>query len=97
MGQEMTSGGNNGNLKVINSSMIYTKLSNVEKAREGEKISDKSAMELNLNHDGGATVRKNVKGVKLVGMDGGTLRRPSLQVFSYSCSTCDKNVFLQAS
>jgi hypothetical protein len=49
---------------------------------EGEKIiGDRSNMELNLNlTDGTGIVKKNIKGVKLIGMEGGTLRRPSLQV-----------------
>lgn len=47
-------------------------------------IVDRSNMEYNLNaqENPPASVgpRKCVKGVKLVGMEGGTLRRPSLQV-----------------
>jgi len=42
-------------------------------------------MEYNLNAQentpaAGIASKKSVKGVKLVGMEGGTLRRPSLQV-----------------
>lgn len=40
-------------------------------------------MELNLNlTDSTGIVKKNIKGVKLIGMEGGTLRRPSLQARS---------------
>lgn len=47
-----------------------------ENPRENNKIADRSNMELNLNlHDGTAIVKKSVKGVKLIGMEG-----PSLQV-----------------
>lgn len=49
---------------------------------------DRSNMELNLNlTDGNGIVKKNIKGVKLIGMEGGTLRRPSLQV-GYSELLC---------
>lgn len=58
----------------------------IEKPRNNDRISivDRSNMEYNLNaqENPPASVgpRKSVKGVKLVGMEGGTLRRPSLQV-----------------
>ncbi|XP_015590322.1 high-affinity choline transporter 1 [Cephus cinctus] len=73
-----------GTLKFKNSScttngVSYSKLSNIEKARENEKVIDKSMMELNLNSQEPSIMKKNIKGVKLVGMEGGTLRRPSLQ------------------
>jgi len=57
-----------------------------EKPRNNDRISivDRSNMEYNLNaqENPPASVgpRKSIKGVKLVGMEGGTLRRPSLQV-----------------
>ncbi|XP_011862823.1 PREDICTED: high-affinity choline transporter 1-like isoform X1 [Vollenhovia emeryi] len=57
-----------------------------EKQRNNDRISivDRSNMEYNLNaqENPPASVgpRKSVKGVKLVGMEGGPLRRPSLQV-----------------
>lgn len=57
-----------------------------EKSRENDRTSvvDRSNAEYNLNaqENPPASVgpKKSVKGVKLVGMDGGTLRRPSLQV-----------------
>ena len=64
---------------MLNNSNLYT--NNSEKTRESDKVADRSNMELNLNlHDGIGIVKKSVKGVKLVGMEGGTLRRPSLQV-----------------
>lgn len=44
-------------------------------------IRDPERLELNLNLQDGSTVRRNVKGVKLVGMDSSnTLRRTSLHV-----------------
>lgn len=57
-----------------------------EKSRDNDRISivDRNNMEYNLNAQEnvstGVGPKKNVKGVKLVGMEGGTLRRPSLQV-----------------
>ncbi|XP_015119726.1 high-affinity choline transporter 1 [Diachasma alloeum] len=67
----------------------YGKLTNIEKAREIERIADRSSLELNLNlnlnvqETPGGIVKKNVVGVKLVGMDGPTpLRRPSHGTFS---------------
>nr|XP_012226042.1 PREDICTED: high-affinity choline transporter 1-like [Linepithema humile]XP_012226051.1 PREDICTED: high-affinity choline transporter 1-like [Linepithema humile] len=57
-----------------------------EKPRDGDRVSivDRNNAEYNLNaqENPPASVgpKKNVKGVKLVGMEGGTLRRPSLQV-----------------
>lgn len=60
-----------------------------EKPRDNDRtisIVDRSNMEFNLNastqENPPASVgpKKSVKGVKLVGMEGGTLRRPSLQV-----------------
>lgn len=56
-----------------------------DKSRENERISivDRSNMEFQAAQESMLTtigVKKNVKGVKLVGMEGGTLRRPSLQV-----------------
>lgn len=64
---------------MLNNSTSYAKS---EKLRENDKISDRSNMELNLNlHDGTGILKKNVKGVKLIGMDTGTLRRTSLQVY----------------
>lgn len=57
-----------------------------EKPRDSEKVNvaDRSNAEYNLNaqENPPASVgpKKSVKGVKLVGMEGGTLRRPSLQV-----------------
>ncbi|XP_026828262.1 high-affinity choline transporter 1-like isoform X1 [Ooceraea biroi] len=58
-----------------------------DKSRDGDRISivERSNMEYNLNAQentpatGGLAPKKSVKGVKLVGMEGGTLRRPSLQ------------------
>ncbi|CAK9831777.1 High-affinity choline transporter 1 [Anthophora retusa] len=55
-----------------------------EKTRENERISivDRGNTEFQTVPDNMLTtinVKKNVKGVKLVGMEGGTLRRPSLQ------------------
>ncbi|XP_025075794.1 high-affinity choline transporter 1-like isoform X3 [Pogonomyrmex barbatus] len=52
-----------------------------EKPRDGISIVDRSNMEYNAQENPPASVgpRKSVKGVKLVGMEGGTLRRPSLQ------------------
>lgn len=43
---------------------------------------DRSGMDLNLNlnQDMNHVPKKNIKGVKLIGMDGTMLRRPSLQV-----------------
>ncbi|XP_048513592.1 high affinity choline transporter 1 [Athalia rosae] len=58
--------------------VVYAKPSNIDRAKNGDKIADKSMMELNLNNDSNIT-KKNIKGVKLIGMEGGTLRRPSLQ------------------
>ncbi|XP_011499573.1 PREDICTED: high-affinity choline transporter 1-like [Ceratosolen solmsi marchali] len=63
---------------------------------EGEKIgADRSNMELNLNlTDGSAIIKKNIKGVKLIGMEGGTLRRTSLQgTFSPTPSVEMVNIF----
>lgn len=55
-----------------------------EKPRDGDRssIADKSNAEYNAQENPPASIgpKKSVKGVKLVGMDGGTLRRPSLQV-----------------
>lgn len=60
-----------------------------EKPRDNDRtisIVDRSNMEFNLNassqENAPASIgpKKSVKGVKLVGMEGGTLRRPSLQV-----------------
>lgn len=56
-----------------------------EKVRESDRISivERSNMEFQNAPEGMLTnigMKKNVKGVKLVGMEGGTLRRPSLQV-----------------
>lgn len=54
-----------------------------EKSRNDRiSIVDRSNMEYNAQENPPASVgpRKSVKGVKLVGMEGGTLRRPSLQV-----------------
>ncbi|XP_015428452.1 PREDICTED: high affinity choline transporter 1-like [Dufourea novaeangliae] len=55
-----------------------------EKTRENERISivERSNAEFQTAPDSMLTsigMKKNVKGVKLVGMEGGTLRRPSLQ------------------
>ncbi|XP_033309945.1 high-affinity choline transporter 1-like isoform X2 [Bombus bifarius] len=54
-----------------------------DKARENERISivDRGNTEFSVPDNMLTTinVKKNVKGVKLVGMEGGTLRRPSLQ------------------
>ncbi|XP_043473205.1 high-affinity choline transporter 1-like [Leptopilina heterotoma] len=63
---------------MLNNSTPYAKS---DKLRgENDKIADRSNMELNLNlHDGTGILKKNVKGVKLIGMETGTLRRPSLQ------------------
>ena len=61
----------------------YVKLTNLEKAREIDRIGDRSSLELNLNlnsQEAPGVVKKNLMGVKLIGMEGGTLRRPSLQV-----------------
>ncbi|XP_014232202.1 high-affinity choline transporter 1-like isoform X1 [Trichogramma pretiosum] len=68
---------------------------------EGDKNQcggDRSNMELSLNlTDGSGIVKKNIKGVKLIGMDGGgggTLRRPSLQgTFSPTPSVEMVNIF----
>ncbi|KAJ8675738.1 hypothetical protein QAD02_011524, partial [Eretmocerus hayati] len=63
---------------------------------EGDRAGgDRSNMELNLNlTDGSGIVKKNIKGVKLIGMDGGTLRRPSLQgTFSPTPSVEMVNIF----
>ncbi|XP_012276266.1 high affinity choline transporter 1 [Orussus abietinus] len=54
----------------------YARLSATQKT---EKMVERSNMELKLNTQEGVILKKNVKGVKLVGMEGGTLRRPSLQ------------------
>lgn len=58
-----------------------------EKSRDTNdriNIVDKNNVEYNLNAQENVPTsvgpKKSVKGVKLVGMDGGTLRRPSLQV-----------------
>lgn len=57
-----------------------------EKSRDNDRINivDKNNVEYNLNAQENVPVsvgpKKSVKGVKLVGMEGGTLRRPSLQV-----------------
>ncbi|XP_033226153.1 high-affinity choline transporter 1-like [Belonocnema kinseyi] len=59
----------------LGQSVIPCKEMKSEKPRENEKIADRSNMELNLNlHDGTAILKKSVKGVKLIGMEG-----PSLQ------------------
>ncbi|KAI4484764.1 hypothetical protein M0804_007330 [Polistes exclamans] len=51
--------------------------------RDCERTADRNPIEFNLNAQDSMLTnvcgKKNVKGVKLVGMDGGTLRRPSLQ------------------
>lgn len=53
-------------------------------SRDCERTVDRNPVEFNLNAQDSMLTnvcgKKNVKGVKLVGMDGGTLRRPSLQV-----------------
>lgn len=65
-----------GHIHSINSS--FTKVPpNGEKMKEA---ADRSNMELNLNFNDGQVKSKNIKGVKLIGMEGGTLRRPSMQV-----------------
>jgi len=57
-----------------------------EKPRDSDRISvvDRNVAEYNSNAQENPPVsigpKKSVKGVKLVGMEGGTLRRPSLQV-----------------
>ena len=56
-----------------------------DKTRENERhgVVDRGVTEFQTVPDNMLTtinVKKNVKGVKLVGMEGGTLRRPSLQV-----------------
>lgn len=58
-----------------------------EKSRDNSDrigVVDRSNAEYSLNAQesvpGSVGPKKSVKGVKLVGMDGGTLRRPSLQV-----------------
>lgn len=67
----------------------YGKLTNIEKAREIERIGDRSTLELNLNLNLNQDsivghVKKNLVGVKLVGMDGvTTLRRPSQVIFLF--------------
>ncbi|KAF7417738.1 hypothetical protein HZH68_000391 [Vespula germanica] len=52
-------------------------------SRDCERTIDRNPVEFNLNAQDSMLTnvcgKKNVKGVKLVGMDGGTLRRPSLQ------------------
>lgn len=63
-----------------------------EKIRENERISvvDRSNTEFQTVPDNMLTtinVKKNVKGVKLVGMEGGTLRRPSLQVSDFNVTS----------
>ncbi|XP_015521804.1 high affinity choline transporter 1 [Neodiprion lecontei] len=58
--------------------VVYAKPSNIDRGKKNDKIADKSMMELNLNNDS-SVGKKNIKGVKLIGMEGGTLRRPSLQ------------------
>lgn len=61
---------------IINSgNSSFSKTTNMEKTS-----GDRSNMELNFNLNDGQTMKKNVKGVKLIGMEGGTLRRPSIQV-----------------
>ncbi|XP_072753649.1 high affinity choline transporter 1 isoform X2 [Anoplolepis gracilipes] len=56
-----------------------------EKSRDNDRVNivDKSNVEYNLNAQENVSAsvgpKKSVKGVKLVGMEGGTLRRPSLQ------------------
>lgn len=58
---------------------------NEKAARDNERVGcvDKNTIEFQSAPDSMLTTigaKKNVKGVKLVGMEGGTLRRPSLQV-----------------
>ncbi|XP_076223759.1 high-affinity choline transporter 1 isoform X1 [Nomia melanderi] len=66
----------------------YTRITDTslgnDKIRENERISivERSNAEIQNTPDSMLTtigMKKNVKGVKLVGMEGGTLRRPSLQ------------------
>ncbi|KAL0114475.1 hypothetical protein PUN28_011618 [Cardiocondyla obscurior] len=77
-----------------------------EKSRNNDRINivDRSNMEYNLNQtqeNPPASVgpRKCVKGVKLVGMEGGMLRRPSLQLPVHSshetpfCVACPQSTF----
>ncbi|XP_025075796.1 high-affinity choline transporter 1-like isoform X5 [Pogonomyrmex barbatus] len=72
-----------------------------EKPRDGISIVDRSNMEYNAQENPPASVgpRKSVKGVKLVGMEGGTLRRPSLQLPAHSshetafCVACPQGTF----
>lgn len=65
------------------SNHTYGKLNNIEKAKEIERSGDRSTLELNLNLNLNQDitmrhVKKNLVGVKLIGMDGvTTLRRPS--------------------
>lgn len=64
---------------MLNNSTPYAKS---DRTRENDKVADRSNMELNLNlHDGTGIVKRSVKGVKLIGMESGTLRRPSIQVY----------------
>lgn len=60
--------------------VVYAKPSNVDRTKKNDKIADKTMMELNLNCADSNFTKKNIKGVKLIGMEGVTLRRPSLQV-----------------
>ncbi|KAK0088463.1 hypothetical protein PV325_011992 [Microctonus aethiopoides] len=67
----------------------YGKLTNIEKAKENDKVGDRSSLELNLNlnlnlqETPSGHIKKNVVGVKLIGMDGTTtFRRPSQGTFS---------------
>lgn len=74
----------------------YGKLTNIEKARDIDRIGDRSSLELNLNlntQEIPGLVKKNVMGVKLIGMEGGTLRRPSLQVIDLSRYDCYYNSY----
>lgn len=66
--------------------VVYAKPSNVDRTKRNEKTLDKTMMELNLTSDASNLTKKNIKGVKLIGMEGGTLRRPSLQVRFKFCS-----------
>lgn len=73
--------------KSIDGSMMMN-----EKTRDTERnsIVDRGSTEFQTVPDSMLTtinVKKNVKGVKLVGMEGGTLRRPSLQVSEHDV-TC---------
>ncbi|XP_034949642.1 high affinity choline transporter 1-like [Chelonus insularis] len=77
------------NTPVTSAYSTYGKFTNIEKAKEIEKNGDRNSLELNLNLNLNlqeapvGVVKKNVVGVKLVGMDGTTtLRRPSQGTFS---------------